>query len=160
MTIAGVSRCQLRPRCQLQPARRIHSPRMMGRLWQDEAQPLTRVRPSPPLLRQCAFVSERTYELCAALRRRGVLLAIVTGARAGTLLQRAPLLPAADGAPAAALQLLAPQGGDAGVGHKRCCCSVLAAALEAAEGAVSNGTAAALLSHPAHTRVQPRPSAL
>ena len=69
---------------------------MMGRLWQDEAQPLTRVRPSPPLLRQCAFVSERTYELCAALRRRGVLLAIVTGARAGTLLQRAPLLPAAD----------------------------------------------------------------
>ena len=37
--------------------------------------------------------------------------------------------------------------------------NALAAALEAAEGAVSNGTAAALLSHPAHTRVQPRPSA-
>lgn len=52
------------------------------------------------------------------------------------------LLPAADGAPAAALQLLAPQGGDAGVGHKRCCCSVLAAALEAATAAQGNFSSA------------------
>ena len=52
------------------------------------------------------------------------------------------LLPAADGAPAAALQLLAPQGGDAGAGHKRCCCSVLAAALEAATAAQGNFSSA------------------
>jgi len=42
------------------------------------------------------LVSERTIELVAELRERGILFVIVTAARKSTLFERHPLLPAAD----------------------------------------------------------------
>ena len=42
------------------------------------------------------LLSERTCELVDALRERGVLFVFISGARKSTMLQRLPLLPAAD----------------------------------------------------------------
>jgi hydroxymethylpyrimidine pyrophosphatase-like HAD family hydrolase len=50
----------------------------------------------PTLTKGCGYLSERTVTLIDALRKHGVFVALLTGARSSTLYRRLPLLPVVD----------------------------------------------------------------